>query len=121
MTKDEFRELLQRALQEAARTAEARLERRVPHRFEIELHAPGVSGDLVNLDQALDRLYLGPDRFYRIIDTAIRQVLPEKSIAFVRVSGHPPVAFDQTWDPAQLGPFKQILADSIEQQPTRAV
>lgn len=69
----------------------------------------------MSVDQALDEIYLGRDRFYRIIDVAIRRLLPGQSIAFVRVSGHTPGAFSQTWDPSDLGPFKQIEAQTIEQ------
>ncbi len=117
MTRGEFRRLFLRALGAAAESAETRLARPVPRSFMIELHAPGASGQRLTVDQTLDRIYLGEARFYRIIDIAIRQALPRKSVAFVRVSGHPPAPFNQTWDPTDLGPFKQIVADKIEQPP----
>jgi hypothetical protein len=120
MTKDEFRRLFLQALSAAAENAEARLARSVPRSFVIELHAPTSSGQTLSVDQALDQLYLGTDRFYRIIDVAIRRLLPRKAVAFVRVSGHPPAPFSQTWDPSHLGPFKQIIADTIEQPPIAA-
>jgi len=116
MTKDEFRRLFLQALNVAADHAEARLERPLSRSFLIELHAPGASEEAVGVDRALTTLYLGKDRFYRIIDVAIRRRLPEKSVAFVRVSGHPPAPFSQTWDPSHLGPFKQIVAENIEDQ-----
>ncbi|HET8995867.1 MAG TPA: hypothetical protein VFN42_04305 [Acetobacteraceae bacterium] len=53
-------------------------------------------------------------QFYRFSDTAIRQVLPEVSVAFLRVSGHLPADFASTWDPAGLGPFKQMAAEQVE-------
>ena len=74
----------------------------------------GSLGRLVGVDEALDRLFLGSDRFYRIIDVAIKKLLPGQSIAFVRASGHPPADFSKTWDPSSLGPFKQIIAEEIE-------
>jgi hypothetical protein len=117
MTKDEFRSLFLQALNAAAENAEARLARPVPRAFVIELHAPNSSARTVSVDQALDQIYLGKDRFYRIIDVAIRGLSPRQSIAFVRVSGHPPGQFSQTWGPSHLGPFKQIIADTIEQPP----
>ena len=120
MTRGEFRGLLLQALSAAAENAEARLARPVPRSFVIELHAPGSSGRTLSVDQVLDQIYLGSDRFYRIIDVAIRRLLPGRSVAFVRVSGHPPVPFSQTWDPSHLGPFKQIIAETIEQSPMRA-
>jgi hypothetical protein len=115
MTKDEFRSLFIQALDAAAERAETTLQRQVPHTFTIELHAPACSGKRLSIDQAVDQVYLGSDRFYQIIDLAIRRVLPHESIAFVRVSGHPPAPFSQTWDPSNLGPFKQILTDPIDQ------
>jgi hypothetical protein len=114
MTKSEFRQLFLAALNSAAQNAEAKVANPISHSFVIELHAPGVAGRLVGVDEALDRLYLGSDRFYRSIDVSIKKLLPGQSIAFVRVSGHPLAAYSKTWDPSGLGPFKQIIADEIE-------
>jgi hypothetical protein len=72
----------------------------------------------VTIEEALDRIYLGSDRFYRIIDVTIKRLLPEKSVAFVRVSGHSPTNFNETWDSSDLGPFKQIIGETIEDQCT---
>jgi hypothetical protein len=114
MIKSRFRSLFLRALNAAAESAEVRLAKPVPRSFLIELHAPASPGRVISVEQAVDQLYLGSDRFYRIIDVAIRRLLPETAIAFVRVSGHQPASFSETWDPSDLGPFKQIIADSIE-------
>lgn len=119
MTKNEFRRLFLQSLEAAAENAEVRLGRPVPRSFDIELHAAGASGRTMSVGQALDLIYLGSERFYKIIDVAIRRVLSGKSVAFVRVSGHPPAPFSQTWDPAGLGPFKQILAEKIETEAAR--
>jgi hypothetical protein len=86
----------------------------------IELHAPTSGGELLSVDQAVDKIYLGDDKFYRIIDVAIQKVSRDKTIAFVRVSGHSPGAFSQTWDPTDLGPFKQILSQTIEDERAHA-
>lgn len=114
MTKNEFRVLFLRALDVAADNAEHRLGEPIPRVFEIELHAPGSSGSVMRLDEALDRIYLADDRFYRVIDVAVARLLPHHAVIFVRVSGHAPVAFDQTWNAADLGPFKPILAEHLE-------
>jgi hypothetical protein len=115
MTKDEFRKLFLKALNNAAANAEARFHRPVPRSFLVELHAPSSQGQTLSVDRAVDDLYLGSDRFYRIIDVAIRRLSRREAIAFVRVSGHPPVPFSQTWAPADLGPFKQVIPQPIEQ------
>jgi hypothetical protein len=113
MTRSEFRELFQRALTQAAENAQAKFSKSIPASFRIELHAPGFSGRLVNVEEALDQIYLGEDRFYRIIDIAIKEVRLREAVVFLRVSGHPPDVFSKTWDPSGTGPFKQILASDI--------
>jgi hypothetical protein len=114
MTKDSFRNLFIRALNVAANNIDKKLKTPISRSFLIELYAPGASGRLVTVDEALDQLYLGNDRFYRIIDVAIEKLMPDRSFAFVRVSEHPPAGFEQTCDPAGLGPFKHVLARHIE-------
>jgi hypothetical protein len=114
MTKRSFRTLFLRALRNAADVADTRLSMPAPRSFLIELHSPICSGELLQVDEALDRLYLSGDKFYRIIDVAIEKISSDKTIAFVRVSGHAPGPFDETWDPTNLGPFKQVLAQTIE-------
>ena len=116
MTKRSFRNLFLRALRAAAEEADGRLGKRIPRIFRIELHAPTSTGQLMDVDQAIDQIYLGSDRFYRVIDIAVQRVLFDQTIAFVRVSGHAPGPFNRTWDPAKFGPFKQILAQTIEDQ-----
>lgn len=114
MTRKEFREVLLQALNRAADQAERRVGAPIPRSFLVELHAPDCPGRRIGMEEALDHLFLDGQHFYRIIDTAIRQVLPDASVAFLRVSGHPPAGFDSTWDPAGLGPFKQMMAEHVE-------
>src|SRR6266478_327008 len=114
MTKSEFRELFMRALRIAVENAGAKLATPIPHSCEIELHAPGSPGQLVTADEALDQIYLGSDRCYRIIDVADKVSRPGGSIIFVRVSRHSPVEYGKTWVPSHLGPFNQVIADTIE-------
>lgn len=116
MTKHEFRNLFLKALKSATRVADERLGKRIPRSFLIELHAPTSTGEVMTVDQATDRIYLGPDTFYRIIDIAIQKVLPHQTVVFVRASGHAPSSFDETWEPTRFGPFKQILAQTIEDE-----
>ena len=114
MTKDEFRELFLKALEKAANGADTQLGTRVPRSFLVELHGAGCAGQRFEVDEALERLYLDEDRFYKIIDVAVIALMPEKSVAFVRVSGHAPVEFEGTWDARELGPFKQMEPMKIE-------
>jgi hypothetical protein len=114
ITKNEFRDTFLRARALAAENAEARLARPIPHSYGIELHAPGSSAQLMTADEALDRIYLGSDRCYRVIDLAVKGLRPSRSVVFARVSGQSPVGYDKTWDPSDLGPFKQVIAEKIE-------
>jgi hypothetical protein len=114
VTKEEFRELFMRALSTAASVIDGNVTAPTSRSFLIELHGAGVSGQLMSVDSALDLLYLGDDRFFRIIDVAIRELRSDASVAFVRVSGHAPSDFSDTVDPAGLGPFKQLVAAHID-------
>ena len=98
MIREEFRELFQRSLNLAADNAEAKVPPPIPHSFLIRLHAFGCDDRLVSVDEAVDKIHVGSDRFYRIIDVAIIEVLSNESVAFVRVSGHPPDALGATGD-----------------------
>jgi hypothetical protein len=113
MTRGDFLQLFQRALNLAADNAEAKLKKPIPRSFLISLHAFGCDDRLLSVDDALEKLYLGSDRFFRIIDVAIAEVRPDASVVFVRPSGHPPDALSATWDPTSPGPFKQLIADKI--------
>ncbi|MGH7100472.1 MAG: hypothetical protein ACREE4_22885 [Stellaceae bacterium] len=120
MRKRDFRKLFLRALELAAEEADARFGQRVPRSFLVELHAWTSGGKIMSLEGALDEIYLSDNRFYRIIDIAAKNITSDRTIAFVRVSGHPPGPFSQTWDPANLGPFKQIFAETIEDRQMHA-
>jgi hypothetical protein len=113
MTRKDFLELFLRVLNGAAEVTEAKLKKPVPRSFSIRLHSFGNDDHLISVDETIDKMYLGRDRFYRIIDVAIEEVLPEESVVFVRVSGHPPDALSATWDPSGSGPFKQFQFDDI--------
>jgi hypothetical protein len=113
MTKEEFREFFQRSLNVAADNAEAKVPPPIPRSFLIGLHAFGYDDRLVSVDEAVEKIYVGSDRFYRIIDVAIIEVLANESVAFVRVSGHAQDALGATWDPTGSGPFKQLIAEKI--------
>jgi hypothetical protein len=114
MTRDEFRQFFESALDTAARNADELLSQSVPRNFKILLHGAGHSGDLLDAAAAVDALYLGRDIFYLIIDFAIVEVHTQFTVVFVRASGHTPGPFDQTWnDPPGSGPFKQIFARDI--------
>ena len=66
-------------------------------------------------DDAVEEVYLGPDRFYQVIDVAVRRVSKDACTVFMGVSGHPPGSLNQTWNqPHGSGPFKQVVADEVK-------
>jgi len=115
MTKEEFRKLFESALEVAAKNAETKLGSSVARRFEIELHGLAPHPRLREKDEAFEAIYLGTDRFYRIIDLVVSRVSKDTSTVFMSISGHPPGPLNQTWnEPSGSGPFKQVLADKVE-------
>jgi hypothetical protein len=115
MTRDTFKTLFESALEVAAENADKKLGRSVPRVFEIEMHGLAPHARTLTKEHALDEVYIASDRFYRIIDLAVRRVSKDVTTVFMRVSGHSPGSFADTWNqPIGSGPFKQLLADEIE-------
>jgi hypothetical protein len=109
MTKQEFRGLFQASLESAARDAERHLRRPVSRNLKVLLYGAGYRGDLLDPRAAADALYLGSDTFYRIIDLGVVDVDDDRTIIFVRPSGHTPGSWGDTWNtPPGSGPFKQL-------------
>jgi hypothetical protein len=98
MTIEEFKNLFEQSLETAAQNAEKKLERSVPRQFEIEMHGLASQPRILNKDEAFEEIYLGPDRFYRIIDVAVRSVSKNVSTVFMGISGHAPGPISQTWN-----------------------
>jgi|ERR1043166_47212 hypothetical protein len=112
----EFGSLFARGLEDAACEADRQLGGRVPRAFIVELHGAGHPGDRMEFEQALNSIYLSDERFYRIIDIAVREVTAANTIVFVRVSDHTPGDFEETWNPQERGPFKQLIPMKIVDQ-----
>jgi len=114
MTKEEFRLLFERALEIATENAEKQVGWLVPRSFEIEMHGVGPHPKIMKKDDAFEAIYLGPDRFYRIIDVSVFRVSKDVSTVFIRISGHSPGSLNETWNqPPGSGPFKQLLATKV--------
>ncbi len=115
MSFDEFYRLFQKALEIAAINAEKQLHRKLPTNTTISLHGAGHSGYLMDPLNAAKKLYLGEEKFYRIIDVSVIKVTLKESVVFIRASSHMPSTFDETWnDPPGSGPFKQLITKEID-------
>src|SRR5437867_1621855 len=112
MSKAEFKNLFEHALDVAAQNAEKKLGRPVPRQFEI---AMGGFSRILRKEDVFEEIYLGPGRFYRIIDISVCRVSKDLSTVYMVVSGHAPGPLDQTWNqPPGSGPFKQVLANEVK-------
>jgi hypothetical protein len=94
-----FQEAVHRALQEADLFP-------VSSEPLVEFHGRPNPQGRITLAQALDLLWLSSDRHYRVIDVAAFSGEDKPPIIFVRPAGFEPGPFSDTWDPADLGPFK---------------
>ena len=114
MSKEEFKTLFEHALEVAAQNAEKKLGRPVPRQFDFAMGGLGPNSRLLKKDEAFEEIYLGPDRFYRIIDLSVCRVSKDACTVYMVISGHTPGPLSQTWNqPAGSGPFKQVLADEV--------
>lgn len=114
MTRIEFEELFSKALDIAAKNAEEYFGISVPRDFRIALRNPR-SETVLRVKHCLEQLYLGEDRFFRVIDLAVTKVLGGVTTVFVRPSDHPPATFPMTahFDEG-MGPFHQLISAEIE-------
>ena len=113
MNKMDFEALFREQLAKAVANAERRVGRKIPDALVIELHGAGGGGRQCLVSEALEHLYLGDASFYKLIDITVKEVKQNQTILFVRVSGHAPSSWSDTWDPRIAGPFKQIEAAHI--------
>ena len=115
MTRDEFADAFRSAIMDSIGLARKNTGGRVPERFKIEFHGFGQNGKTLEIDEALELLYVGPDRYLKVIDVSVVRIMPSYCVVFVRPSGHAPGPFQDTWNqPPGSGPFKQLICESIQ-------
>lgn len=114
MSKEKFLNLFLSELERSAKTTREQLKLNLPDNFRVELHGAGGDGRIYSLSEAIDKLFLNDSRFFRIIDIAVKAITNTETIFFVRVSGHVPCAWSETWDPVRSGPFKQLGAIRVD-------
>ena len=114
MTKNEFRSLFFRVLEEVTRETETRLHSEISRIYEIHLYGAGYSDYSLTAEDALNILYIDTEHFYRVIDVCITGINDDLTQVFVRISDHEPSTFERTWNtPPGYGPFKQLIAKEI--------
>lgn len=79
-----------------------------PSNSPVQFHGRSNSKPTLSQAEALDLLWLSPDRFSVVIDVSV--ILDDANLPqlFVRPSDHEPVPFTATWAPDDLGPFKAM-------------
>jgi hypothetical protein len=103
----EFRRVFDATLEAAARAAEHFLGQPVPRNFIITLSGAARSDGPGDVEAAFDKLYLGDEEFFAMIDVFIRALRDDFLELEMRVTGHEPVPFERTWNrPLGAGPFK---------------
>jgi hypothetical protein len=111
---DAFRALLLDALERATSAAESQFTRTLPRNFGILRGSPRADGRRIGVEKALAELWLNEERFYLIVDVAVVEASVSTTWLWLRESGHPPGAFDKTWNqPMGAGPFKIMLPERI--------
>ena len=105
MDKSDFARLFHEAVRRALQHVELGLSGVEPV---VVFHGKPNPSSPIRVDEALDLLWLSPDRFYRVIDVAAFAREDEPPVLFVRPSHHKPGAYSETWDPSDLGPFNAI-------------
>ena len=110
MDKSEFQQLFLHTVHRALENVSRGIGIPLSAEFDIELHGGGVPGEIISQDRAVDIMYLGEDKFYRVIDVGVKHIdSNNRARVFVRISSHQPSTFENTWnDPPGTGPFKVI-------------
>jgi len=114
MTRQEFHALYLNALEQTTRAAELQFGRSLSRHFGVLRDSPREDGRRVTPDEAFDEIWLGEDRYYCIVDVVVVEASPSKTWLWIRESGHPPEAYEKTWNqPPGSGPFKTMLPMEI--------
>lgn len=114
MTKNDFSLLLEQALARALASFSTVCGETIDPPTNFEVHSPSCSPCMLSLQDAVNAIFIDPLRFYRIIDIGLIPNGDGSSIGFIRVSGHRPGPYEETFNPKDLGPFK-ILEPLLRQ------
>ena len=113
---EQFAQLLARELERAVRVVEMSLGRPLARPVRARLGSPDAAPTVP--EEALQALYLGPDRFFRAIELRVVEIGPTHTDVAIQPSGHAPVPFDRTASYATgAGPFTHALAAEIRTAP----
>ena len=119
MNRGEFENLFHVVVEQSIRNAELKLNKMLPRNTQFLLNGWGKECPTIDSSKAVDHLYIDDHSFYRIIDVGVIRYSEKQIFIVARRSGHKPSSFDGTWnDPKGMGPFKQIVFETIEFCPT---
>jgi hypothetical protein len=112
VTRDEFRKLFERVIENAAKNAELIFKIHKPRTFHIEIIGAGRSRRILPPDVAVNDLYINENDFWKVINVGVTEINTtyQFSIISLTVSGHEPGPLEDTWNtPPGNGPFKQVV------------
>ena len=110
----QYCEVFAQAVEASIKEAEKAHRISLPRDLIFEIPFKGLPDRYSNIEDMAKVIYLNENSFYRIIDVAVRAEISGQSLVWVRVSGHPPSEWKDTWDPAVYGPFKSIISSEIQ-------
>lgn len=117
MDRTEFRQLFEKALEEAAQKAEQKHNVQVPRNYKLYLLDRGLKFGIMSIGQILSLLYINENEFYVVVDISVDGINLEEnfSLVSIRPSGHTPVEFSKTWNYSiGLGPFKTLVISELK-------
>ena len=118
ISRAEFTELFEEALTEAISLAEETVGARTNDQVVFLVYGAGFDGELMLKDAAVEAIFINNESFYRVIDIGVFDTDPEQTTIWLRVSGHAPGPFSESWDPNHLGPFKTVIGERIMEKAT---
>ena len=113
ISKQAFAEIFLKAINKAKDEAEKHFNLMLPAGVRVELHFKGVTN--LSFADAVDKLFISDEQFFAIIDVSVKEVSGDSTLFFVRVSGHPPVSYSETWGADGMGPFHTMVPNSIQE------
>jgi hypothetical protein len=118
MNKSTFKTLFLKVASDAIEQAQAAISKEIPFDFVVEMHGGKGStgqGRLMTIDEAIDAMFIDEEYFYVVIDVLVKTVIGNRTILFVRPSGHEPTRLGETYNtPKDYSPFKVMLPADLK-------
>jgi len=112
MEKFELSDRFNRLVDEECLEAEVRLGHGLNRRIIVRAFGADLDGLDLSPTEFIDKIHLGDNLFYRIIDVMITEVRDDATVVLAKISDHTPVEFSRKWH-GLAAPFKRLKAKTI--------